>query len=473
LSFKNYIVAGQDKNTQFEMRSTSASVRSFGTRSRAATAASGRKAALVPDRNVNISSRPLTAAAGIARGSSQSSSKPTGTRSVQDRTYFHTLLAGKVDDIEAEIQRLSEETEAIDANCSRQASRQQVYDSLLGETNKLEMTIADFNFAISKERSGADPEEIEALALGLKEHNDELANEVDNLFMKNQYSQNEVKRLENEMHSLRKSFESLLDNSDEDTIFEYERLTAKLKAIKDERIEVEGEVEALKGRMDEVRHTLSMRIDQDTCKRLDTEEENITALNTDLSAFEDKVRIAQMGEDDARLFFLDKIKTNKARLNELDKEHDDLHKELRELKKTEREHVDFLRDAESTGGLKNDKEMKMYSKVKDAQEYISLAKERIDSLQADNNAKQSMINDLEEDLSNRLISSKVEMPTQDKFQELNDTVNFRSKHLTSSQITMNRLSEQKDKRREEVSIRTGGRSHSYALIFVSRTRIFF
>jgi hypothetical protein len=117
--------------------------------------------------------------------------------------------------------------------------------------------------------------------------------------------------------------------------------------------------------------------------------------------------------------------------------------------------------------------MKMYSKVKDAQEYISFAKERIDSLQADNNTKQSMINDLEEALSNRLISSKVEMPTQDKFQELNDTVNFKSKHLTNSQITMNRLSEQKDKRREEVSIRTGGGSHSYALIFVSRTRIFF
>ena len=378
-----------------------------------------------------------------------------------------------MDDIETEIQRLSKETEAIDANCSRQASRQQVYDSLLGEKNNLEMTIADFNFAISKERSGSDPEEIEALALGLKEQNDELADEVDNLFMKNQFSQNEIKKLENEIYSLRKSFESLLDNADEDTIFEYERLTAQLKAIKDERVEVEGEVKALKVLMDEVRHTFSMRTDQDTCKRLDTEEENTSALKIDLSALEDNVRIAQMGVDDARLFFLDKVKTNKARLNELDKEHDDLHKELRELKATERELVDFLRDAESTDGSTNDKEMIMYSKLKDAQENLSFAKERIGSLRADSKTKESMINDLEEALSNRLISIKVEMPTQDKFQELNDTVNFKSKHLTNSQITMNRILDQKDKRRIEASITTGVGSHSYILMLVSRIRIFF
>ena len=138
-------------------------------------------------------------------------------------------------------------------------------------------------------------------------------------------------------------------NSDEDTIFEYETLTAQL---------TQGN-QRWKGRVwsrsfkSEDGWSTSHFVNENCSgylQKVRTEEENISALKIDLSALEDKVRIAQMGEDDARLFFLDKVKTSRTRLNELDKKHDDLHKELRELKATERELVDFLRHAESTDG---------------------------------------------------------------------------------------------------------------------------
>ena len=433
------------------MRS-SASVRSFGTRSRAATATSGRKAAFVPDHNVNInSSRPLTAAAGIAQGSSRSSSKPTSTRTIQDGSYYHSLLTGKVDELESEIQRLNEEIGEIKVNCSKQASRKEVYDNLLVQVNELEETIADYNFAIEQDRSGSDPEEIEALAFGLKEENEQQANEVDQMFMENQRQINEIKIIGNEIKKLHKSFESLLNNSDKQTIHEYERLTAQLKDLKSERMEVKGEVRILQEHVDEVQAIVSRRSDKDICERLDGEQDLVKSHKIDLDALEHEVRTAQMGEDEARLYFLNKVKGDKAMSIDLDKGLDDLHKKVRELKAKERELVAFLRDAESTNGTKNDMEVKMYWKVKDAQEYISSTDRTIKSIRAECDTKKALVNSLEENLGNRLKSSKVEMPNQETFKKLNDTVSFKSKHLANSQITMNRLLEQRDKRRLEVS----------------------
>lgn len=446
-------------------------MRSFDTRSRAATAASGRKAAFFPNHNINInSSRPLTAAAGIARDSSRSSSKPTSTRTVHDGSYYHSLLTRKVEEVENEVQRLTEKIEEIKVNCSKQASRKEVYDSLLGQVNQLEESIVDYNFAVDKDRSGSDPEEIEALAFGLSEENEQQANEVDQLFMKNQYHQHEIKNIENEITKLRASFKSLLDNSDKQTIHEYERLTAQLKDLKYERIEVEGEIGVLQAHVDRVQAIANRRNDKDICERLDGELDLVNCHKIDLDALEETVYIAQMDVDDARLYFLDKVKGNKAIMINMSKEDDELQKKIRELKSKERQIVALLQDDDSTNATKNDMEMKMYWKVKEAQEYISSAEGTIDSIRAECDTKKSTINSLTETLSKRLQSSKVEMPTQEHFRNLNDTVSFKSKHLANSQITMKRLLDQRDKRRLEVSATTEVTNYiAWLLNFISRS----
>ena len=55
----------------------------------------------------------------------------------------------------------------------------EVYDILLGQVNELEKIITDCNFAIDKKSSGSNIKEIEVLAFGLKEENDQYVNEVD------------------------------------------------------------------------------------------------------------------------------------------------------------------------------------------------------------------------------------------------------------------------------------------------------
>jgi hypothetical protein len=177
-----------------------------------------------------------------------------------------------------------------------------------------------------------------------------------------------------------------------------------------------------------------------------------------------------MDVDDARLYFLDKVKGNKAIMINMSKEDDELQKKIRELKSKERQIVALLQDDDSTNATKNDMEMKMYWKVKEAQEYISSAEGTIDSIRAECDTKKSTINSLTETLSKRLQSSKVEMPTQEHFRNLNDTVSFKSKHLANSQITMKRLLDQRDKRRLEVSATTEVTNYiAWLLNFISRS----
>jgi hypothetical protein len=189
----------------------------------------------------------------------------------------------------------------------------------------------------------------------------------------------------------------------------------------------------------------------------------------DLDALEETVYIAQMDVDDARLYFLDKVKGNKAIMIDMSKDDDELQKKIRELKSKERQIVALLQDDDSTNASKNDVEIKMYWKVKEAQEYISSAEGTIDSIQAECDTKKSTITSLTETLSKRLQSSKVEMPTQEHFRNLNDTVSFKSKHLANSQITMKRLLDQRDKRRLEVSAMTEVTNYiAWLLNFISR-----
>ena len=50
--------------------------------------------------------------------------------------------------------------------------------------NELEKTIDDYNFAIDKNSSDSDTEEIEVLAFDLKEDNEQYANEINQIVIR-------------------------------------------------------------------------------------------------------------------------------------------------------------------------------------------------------------------------------------------------------------------------------------------------
>ena len=92
-------------------------------------------------------------------------------RQVQDGSFFIGILRSKMNDIRAEIGRLRAEIDRHGKNLSQQGHLERTYETMLQEVKTLEGTLADYNLAVDKARTTADPGEVAKYLNDLEDHN--------------------------------------------------------------------------------------------------------------------------------------------------------------------------------------------------------------------------------------------------------------------------------------------------------------
>lgn len=92
-------------------------------------------------------------------------------RQVQDGSFFIGVLRSKINDILAEISRLRAEIERHEKDLSHHGALERTYETLLHEVKSLEGTLADYNLAMDKARTTADPSEVSKYLHDLEDHN--------------------------------------------------------------------------------------------------------------------------------------------------------------------------------------------------------------------------------------------------------------------------------------------------------------
>lgn len=125
-----------------------------------------------------MANRPVTRG-GIAGVRPMTSSH---TRSVFDVSYYRNLVSAKLKELDAEIQSLGAEAEKREREATATASLERRHEELLQEIRNLEGSAADYNLAQDKLRAGVPAEEVLKYAGVLRERNDRLVKEVDNIF---------------------------------------------------------------------------------------------------------------------------------------------------------------------------------------------------------------------------------------------------------------------------------------------------
>ena len=98
---------------------------------------------------------------------------------MQDPAYFVGLLRSKINAITSEIETLSRESDTRERDINQYGQYERTYESLLNEVRDLEGTLADYNLARDKIRTGADPQDIETFSKQLREQNNASAQELD------------------------------------------------------------------------------------------------------------------------------------------------------------------------------------------------------------------------------------------------------------------------------------------------------
>lgn len=407
----------------------------------------------MPQHDLRIGERPVTAAAGVAFNRGNKIGSTTHSRQVQDASYYLALLNTKKKQIEDEIMKLQSEEKEMETNRTNLANRQGSFDELLHEVRGLEETIAYYNLAYEKERDGADPEDVEMSAMDLKETNEELAHTVDQLFMENQCRLREINQVEHDISKTHESFQRLLE-SDQETSAEYERMTSELKCLKDEGTGTEVKIAELRNQMNEIQSKISKRKDSGIRVKYDSETEKVASLKTSLSMLDEELQTAQMGEDEARVYLLDKVKADKSKIIELDKEAKALEEEMRsidneeyKLHKEERNVESVVMSSTEKGNGANEK---MYWRNEDARQYLLSSEQTVTNLQSELEGKKAIVDSLSEDLNKGINANNIEMPTKARFKSLSNDTAFKAKHLGNSKQTMKRLLVQKNQRKIEV-----------------------
>lgn len=141
---------------------------------------------------VNVADRPVT-----RQGMGGMRVKTAGPgRQVQDVSYYHGLVRARVEAITAELGRMREEMGTRAKNKTTHQTLERKYESLIKEVRGLEGTLADYNLAQDKTRSGVDPAEILAYCDSLHRRNADEARAIDRIFLDRQDVEKGVGRLE-------------------------------------------------------------------------------------------------------------------------------------------------------------------------------------------------------------------------------------------------------------------------------------
>ncbi len=402
----------------------------------------------MPEHNLNIGQRPVTAAAGIAFHQG-TKIEATHSRQVHDASYYMALLGTKKKQVEDEIAKLKAEGKEMETACSSHKNRQHSFDELLEEVRDLEETVADYNLAYEKDRHGTDAEEVSTLAVEMKEKNEALAQTLDHLFIGNQGRLEAIDEIEHDISKIHESFQRFLVLSDCATSTEYQSMMATLKGLKDEGIKVDSEIAALHSQIVEIESIISKRSDSDIHEKINNEAREISSLKSSIATLNEDLLMAQMEEDEARIYLLDKVKLDKSNISELEKEARAIDEELKlydreELKLFEEEQNAQLLIQQGEEDTTSNEHM--YWKNEDAREFLLSSKNAIEDLQSELERKNSLCSDLNDFLS----STITDLATKDRFESICSDVAFKARHLTNSKNTLDRLLGQKEQRKKEV-----------------------
>lgn len=387
---------------------------------------------------MKISERPVTAAGGLGGLPQQRYNNNSfhQNRHIQDASYFYSLLQSKEKALAVEIQKLNKQIQTLQSH-KGQRNIEVLHQDLLKEVRDLEGLLADHSVAHDKIRRGCDQEELESLQFALHVKNENLANDLDEIFVAKQQCEKNIEKVERSIEQMHKVIKNRFQNADVSVFNEYQKNTIQIKDLQIERKAIESELEQMRSKLHNLLSVTSNNEDYKTRKQYALEVEKVENLRSDLADIEENLRVAQMAPEDAHAHLLAKVKSSQAKLNELTVEE----KSIMEQIEIESAAASTICESRVNDDLNKE----------EIDKSIQVAKETITKLAQDQEKKQNEIFSFLDYLNQDVEQFNSIQPTQEGLKLLSHDVDFRAKHLANSQQTMQRLEEQKAKRLREVS----------------------
>ena len=322
------------------------------------------------------------------------------------------------------------------------------FDDLLEDVKDLEGTLSDYNVAIDKSglNGMADKEEIDHHHKQIKAKNKRMTQEIDSIFIRKQEQDKLISDLQKRMNHAHQEMEEKLQNMQPENMQYYKDLYDEIQLLQVEGQKKESEIMRLRNNIFEIESSM-----RGGTNELKLQYKEVKSLQAELLEKKEGVKeqliLSDLDPKEKKAYLLAKVKKNQARSNELDQTLTRMKSEKNKLQHKHQELESNLRggthqgESEYSPTRQNEQEMITFF------ETFQENKARI--LQEQKDSKINILS-LLNNISNRISSTREDLPTKEEYKDMKSEVTFKEIHLKANELTMKKLQEQKKIRIEEV-----------------------
>jgi intraflagellar transport protein 74 len=375
--------------------------------------------------------------------------KPTTAgpkRKVISRSYFLVLLKQKISDLTSEIANFREQKEHLRKEIEVQKNLETHHAKLTSEVRELEGTLADYNLAMDKQRSGTRPEDL----LNIKEHislqNRKLRTQVDHIFTERKNIEEKIAMMEDRVAELKSTADLKLNELSQTERQEYRRYEQELR-------EAETEFQTQMGKLEEISRRC---VEQENAIRMDSSRLKANQIKEGMIRFEarradleDKLSENSLSFEELRSKLMEQVKAEKLEIQGLEKRA----KELRKLGEATSKKLGKMINEEKNGNeIDEDQKRKfevLYQKEREIHAFLesfeSLRKKRYAEVEALENGNLRLTESINK---NAAVLRKV--PDQKDLEQMSKELNFKKQQAESSEETLERVQIEHLQRQEEL-----------------------
>jgi len=403
------------------------------------TAAQGQTIGVGAHAEVKVSDRPMTmhGLSGMKTGSLGPK------RQVYDKSYYLGELRKRCTDLQDEVEKMNTEAEEVRKDNQLYTSLEKRYDQLVKTVRLLEGDLADHNLATDKQRTDTQPEDVHHMYRMMKEQNDQLRAEVDQIFLEKKSHEEEIQRLHEEILSLARAAEERLNELHPDQHREYDMLQEENGTLANELSECRDENDQITERL----LTLEGHLRSDVFRmRAQQLQEARQEAAERMEVLEAEARQGSLSIPEQRDLLLAKVKSDNADIVAAEKRNSELKLEREKLKAQIQE---VTTDAQTSADMQSDQQKYeiLFTKDQEMTQFI----ESFDKVKGEESEKmaekQARIKQLLESISSTMALT---VSADHHMKDVEDELDFKSRHLQNAEVTQNRLEAELNKRQGEL-----------------------
>lgn len=390
---------------------------------------------------INVTGRPMTMQGVMGMRTGAVGPK----RQIYDKTYYMSELRKRITQLSEEVTTLNKEINEIQQQNHLYNSLEKRYDSLVKTVRALEGDLADYNLATDKQRTDTRPEDVQHMYLVMKSQNEQVRNEVDQIFLEKRSHEEEIGRMEQEINSMVRAAEERLNELHPDQRKEYEELQEDNCRLSKELPEGHLELEQIQGRLNAIEGRLRSDVNR-------THYQHLVGVRRELFQKRDgldrEVQQCNLSHPEQRELLLNKVKSDNAEIVSVEKLNQDLKLENEKLRTQIRDVAADAKERKDEGSDQQKYEI-LFTKDQEMTVFIDAFPDSKAEEEKKMRSKQDLIMTLLDNIQKSLGLPSDVSPLK-HMHDMEDELDFKTKQLHNSETTHNRLEAELQTRQGEL-----------------------